>query len=256
MKLGVCVDIEQADIAHKAGFDYLECTVSSLKPEESDDVFQDTLKKFQESPIAVEAFNILLPRDLKVVGKSVDYERVNRYVAKALDRVHKIGGETVVFGSGGARRLPEGFSQKKGEEQIVRFLHLIADYAEPLDITIVIEPLYRTASNTINSIPEAVEMADRANRKGIRVLADFFHMVEENDPIENIVKYKDDIHHIHTSDNYEPPGKGNYPYPQFVDCLRRAQYDGRVSIECIWNDFAKEAAEAKQFVQRMLNKED
>lgn len=253
MKLGVCAGIEQADIAYKAGFDYLECTVESLKPEESDQAFQETFKRFQESPIPVEAFNILLPGDLKIVGESVDYERVHRYLEKALERVKKIGGETVVFGSGKARRLPDGFSQNKGNEQILQFLHIIADYADPLDITIVIEPLYQTASNTMNTIPEAVEMAQKANRKSIKILADFFHMVEENDPLENIVKYKDYIRHIHTSDNYKPPGKGKYPYPKFVDCIRKADYEGRISIECVWDDFAGEVFESRKFVQKMFN---
>ncbi|TVY08022.1 sugar phosphate isomerase/epimerase family protein [Paenibacillus cremeus] len=253
MKLGACVDIEQADIAFEAGYDYLECTVRSLKPEESDYAFRDTMTRFLESPLPVEAFNILLPGELKIVGEAVDYDRVKRYLEKALERVKRIGGETIVFGSGGARRLPDGFSREKGNEQIVQFLHMIADYADPLDITIVIEPLYKKASNTMNVIPEAVEMARKVNRKSICVLADFFHMVEESDPLENIVKYKDYIRHIHTSDNYTPPGKGEYPYPSFVDCIKRANYDGRISIECVWNDFAKEAADSRRFVQQAFN---
>jgi sugar phosphate isomerase/epimerase len=252
MKFGVCAAIEQADIVFAAGFDYMESTVVSLKPEESDSAFQDTLNRFLESPVPVEAFNILLPGDLKIVGESIDLDRVKRYLEKALERVKKIGGETIVFGSGGSRRLPDGFPREKGEEQIVHFLHILADYADPLGVTIVIEPLYKKASNTMNVIPEAVEMAKKVNRKSIRVLADFFHMVEENDPLENIVKYKDYIRHIHTSDNYTPPGKGKYPYPSFVDCIKRANYDGRISIECIWNDFAKEAAESRKFVQQMF----
>lgn len=252
MKLGVCAGIEQADIVYEAGFEYLECTVTSLKPEESDFAFRDTLQRYLDSPVPVEAFNILLPSELKIVGDSIDYDRVKRYLEKGLERVKKIGGDTIVFGSGGARRLPEGFNKERGEEQIFNFLHLLADYAEPLELTIVIEPLFKKASNTLNVLPEAVEMAQKVNRKSIRVLADFFHMTEEQDPLENIVKYKDYIAHIHTSDNYEPPGHGEYPYPAFVDCIKRSGYDGRVSIECVWNDFAKEAAESRKFVQRML----
>jgi sugar phosphate isomerase/epimerase len=253
MKLGVCADIMQADIAFEAGFDYMECTVISLKPEESDYAFRDTLNRFLQSPLPVEVFNILLPGDLKIVGEAVNYNRVKRYLEKALDRVKRIGGETIVFGSGGARRLPDGFSREKGEEQLLQFLNLLADYADPLDITIVIEPLYKKASNTMNVISEAVEMARKVNRESIRVLADFFHMVEENDHLENIVKYKDFIRHIHTSDNYTPPGNGEYPYPSFVDCIKRANYDGRISIECIWNNFEKEAAESKKFVQQAFD---
>lgn len=256
MKFGVCIDIDQADHAYKAGFEYLECTIASLKPEENDQSFKETLIKYQNSPLPVEAFNILLPGDLKVVGDKVDYARIHRFLEKALERVKKIGGETIVFGSGKARTLPEGCSREKGVEQILQFLHIIADYAEPLDITIVIEPLYQTASNTINSLPEAVGMAQMVNRKSIQVLADFFHMVEENDSLDNIVGYREYIRHIHTSDNYKPPGGGQYPYPMFVDCISRAGYEGRISIECVWNDFANEAAASLNFVRKMFEKKE
>ncbi len=87
MKFGVCTSIEQAHIVHEAGFDFVECTVVSLKPEQSDAEFQETLDRFLDSPVPVEAFNILLPRELKIVGPSVDTDRIRRYLEKALERV-------------------------------------------------------------------------------------------------------------------------------------------------------------------------
>ncbi len=51
---------------------------------------------------------------------------------------------------------------------------MIADYADPLGITIVIEPLNTTESNIINSVPEAIDFANKVNRKSIHALADFF----------------------------------------------------------------------------------
>jgi sugar phosphate isomerase/epimerase len=249
MKLGCCASINRAYEVHKAGFDFIECTVVSLMPENDSD-FEEILKKVQDSPIPVKACNVLLPGGLKIVGETVDQDAIKEYISTALPRVKQIGADTVVFGSGGARTLPEGFSRVKGEEQILQFLNLAADYAEPLGITIVIEPLNRKESNILNSVPEAVEFAKRVNRKGIQALADFYHMDEENEPLENIVTSKEYVKHIHVADTDRlAPGTGEYPYTEFVDCLKQANYDGRISIECKWHDFENELVPAKQFLK-------
>jgi len=65
MKFGVCASIEHAFIAYSAGYDYIECTVESLKPEKSDLEVKGILNRFAESPIPVEAFNIFIPNMIK-----------------------------------------------------------------------------------------------------------------------------------------------------------------------------------------------
>lgn len=253
MKFGVCTKIENAPIVHAAGFDFIECTVVSLQPEESDAAVRDNIARFHESEVPVEAFNVLLPGDLKVVGEHVDYDRVRRYLAKALERVKAVGGETIVFGSGKARMVPDGFSRPRAEEQIVRFLNLLADEADPLGVTIVIEPLNMTECNIITSVPEAAEYARQVNRKSIRVLADTYHMVKDNEPLENIVSSKELLRHVHVSDNSRVGfGNGDFPHETFVDCIRRANYDGRVSIESTLKDFAAESAAGLSYLRSLL----
>lgn len=86
--------------------------------------------------------------------------------------------------------MPDGFSREKGEEQIVQFLERVANYSDALGITIVIEPLNQKESNIINSVPEAVSIAKKVNRPSIQVLADFYHMDEENEPLEHLASEK------------------------------------------------------------------
>ena len=253
MKLGCCAGIDKASILYEAGFDFIECTVVSLKAE---DEFESILNDYLESPIPVEAFNVLLPGDLKIVGEHVDKERIKNYLSVALERVKRIGGEKVVFGSGGARKLPDGFSREKGEEQIVEFLQMVADVADPLDITIVIEPLNRKETNIINSVPEAVQYAKKVNRKSIKVLADFYHMDEEKEPLSNILENIEYIEHIHVADTGRlSPGTGSYPYSEFVKQIQESKYDGRISIECKWNDFETEINDSLAFLKKQLNQE-
>ena len=61
------------------------------------------IAQHQRSPVPVAAFNVFLPRDLKIVGPNVDEARLARYVDNALVRVHRIGAQIVVD-----RRLPAG----------------------------------------------------------------------------------------------------------------------------------------------------
>src|SRR5262249_25937777 len=55
------------------------------------------------------AATLFLPATLKVTGPAIDRDRQHAYVEKAFDRLARLGVEVVVFGSGGARRVPDGF---------------------------------------------------------------------------------------------------------------------------------------------------
>lgn len=253
MKFGVCARIEEANVLRAAGCDFMECTVVSLRPEESDEAVSELLQQFSDSPLPVEVFNVMLPGDLKVVGEEVDEERIRRYIDKAMERVKRVGGQTVVFGSGRSRRLPDGFARERGEEQLVRYLNLVADAADPLGLTIAIEPLNTGECNMITSVPEAARYAAWVNRPSIKVLADFYHMAVENEPLEHIVEQRGLLRHVHVADDGRlAPGTGQYPYDAFADCIQRAGYDDRISIECKWSDFASEVAPSIAFLRRKL----
>ena len=253
MKFGCCAPIENAEAVHRAGFDYLEAGVTSLIPDEDDASFAPILAKYQASPVPVAAFNLFLPRDLKIVGPEIDQPRLERYVSRALTRIQMVGATMAVIGSGGSRSVPDGFSREQATEQIVRFLNLVADSAEQTDVTIVIEPLNRKESNIINSVAEGVMFARQVNRPSIQVLADFYHMDEDSEPLTEITVNAEWLKHIHVADTGRlAPGTGSYPYTEFVDQLRHMGYDGMVSVECSWKDFEAEAPASVEFLRRVF----
>lgn len=253
MKIGCCCSIENASIAHAAGFDYIECIVVSLKGEENDAAFAPVLQSYQASPIPVGAYNVFLPGDLKVVGPEVDPTRIQNYVRTALARVKATGVNMVVFGSGRSRMIPDGFARDEAMSQLVTFLRDVAVEADKNGITIAIEPLRQAESNVINTVADGVELAQRVDRPAIRVLADFYHMDEENEPLDHLVQYKDWLAHVHVADTGRgAPGTGRYPYAEFVANLREAGYDGMVSVECRWEDFAVEAAPSAAFLRQVF----
>ncbi|MBZ0298225.1 MAG: sugar phosphate isomerase/epimerase [Anaerolineae bacterium] len=256
MKFGCCASIDQAEAVYRAGFDYLEAGVTSLIPDEDEASFVPVLEKYRASPIPVSAFNLFLPRDLKIVGPEIDRARMEQYVQRAVARIQAVGATIAVIGSGGSRSVPEGFSRSQATAQIVQFLQLVADAADQTDVTIAIEPLNRKESNIINSVAEGVAIARQVDRPSIRVLADFYHMDEDDEPLDTLTANQDWLAHIHVADSGRlAPGTGSYPYPEFVGQLRQAGYQGMVSVECRWNDFDAEAAPSVEFLRRAFQGE-
>jgi len=254
MKFGCCASIDKAAELRAAGFDYMEAAVTSLVPDEDDDAFVSVLKTYQGSPIPIRACNSFLPRDLKIVGPEIDEVRLKRYLSRALPRIEAVGASTAVIGSAGSRSIPDGFPRDEAIKQIVRFMHLVADEAEKSNVTIAIEPLNRKESNVINSVAEGVEIAELVNRPSIKVLADFYHMDEDLEPLNHLVEYGAWLAHIHVADTERlAPGSGQYPYETFVEGLRQAGYDGMVSVECRWQDFAVEAKPAADFLRQAFH---
>ncbi|MBI1294561.1 TIM barrel protein [bacterium] len=250
MQFGCCCSLDQAEAAKAAGFDFVECTVRSLTPEV--DEFAPVLAAYSASPLPVKAFNVFLPGDLKITGPSVDWPAVQNYVDEALRRVDQIGARVVVFGSGGARNVPDGFSFEEADAQLKRFLSIVAQAAEPLGITVVIEPLNKLESNVINSVPAGVALAAAVGSSSVQVLADLYHMMMDGEALEHVRTHAQWIKHIHVADSGRfAPGTGDYPYAEFFGMLHAIGYDGFISVECRWRNFEEEAAGAVAYLKKM-----
>ena len=250
MQFGICLPIADAGIAHAAGFDFVEPTVRSLSPLDPD--FDMIRAPFDCAPLPTPVFNVFVPTEIPLTGPEVDWERVENYLEAATGRVAALGGEAIVFGSGGARRVPDGFPREEANRQLVRFLRLAGGTAERNDITIVIEPLNSRESNIVNSVVEGMELAQAADHPRVRLLADLYHMMEDDEPLENVTTCAEWLDHVHVADTTRgAPGEGDYPYGEFFRRLHEGGYSGRISIECRWDDLAAQAGPAVRFLRRM-----
>lgn len=249
MQFGVCTGIENAGIARAAGFDFVEPTVRSLHGGKDFAVIQAA---HAAAGLPTPTFNVFVPGELKITGPDVDPAKLRAYVAESLDRVKAVGGERVVFGSGGARNIPDGFSRDAAWQQLVDFLGMTADECDRTGVSIAIEPLNRRESNVINSVAEGVKLAQAVNRPAIRVLADLYHMEEDGEPTDTVRDNAAWLTHVHVADSGRgAPGTGSYPYAAFFGHLKSTGYSGRIAVECRWQDFEEEAGPAVAFLHRM-----
>ncbi len=252
MRFGCCTTIENGRLVAQAGYDFIELSVSrDLQPETPDAEWEPVRASIAMLPLPITAFNVMLPRDLKVTGPDVDPDRLQRYLHTAFQRASTFGGEVVVFGSGGSRTVPEGFPRETAWEQLVRFVRWAGDAAQAVGMQVAIEPLNRGESNIINSVAEALELAQVADHPAVKVLADLYHIVVEDEPISHVAAAGAMLAHVHVADTGRRyPGSGSYPYPEFFTALRAIGYDQRVSVECRWEDFATESQAALAFLRQ------
>ena len=242
MKIGWCAALGDAGLVRDAGYDYIELPLAA----------QDFTPGARiESPLPVGAFNYFFPRDMRIVGPDVDDAKLDNYLGRAAEIMASVNAKAAVMGSAWARNVPDGFDRARAEDQIVHALDRIADHLKGTGVTLAIEPLYRQESNIINSVAEGVAFAKRVNRPEIRMLADFFHMDEEHEPLETLRENRDWVVHIHLADTgRRNPGTGRYDYDGFFKILKETGYAGMMSAECKITDPAADMRHSHAFLRR------
>jgi sugar phosphate isomerase/epimerase len=253
MQIGVCAPLEKAALLADAGADYIELNCSQwLMPDASEQEWARARQAILAMPLPVDAFNIFIAQG-SIIGPHADPVRLKNYAATAARRAADVGASVIVVGSGRARNIPDGMTGEQASSQFLRFLESCAKAATQHGIIYCIEPLNRTESNFINSIPTAVELARSISSPGVRILADSYHMEMETEPLSVLLQTEGMLKHAHTADSSRlPPGRGVYKHAEFFKLLRLAGYNSRVSIESRWDDFDTEVGPAISHLRQAL----
>lgn len=82
------------------------------------------------------------------------------------------GIRTIVFGSGGARNIPDDFCRAEAWEQLVSFGRLAAGAASRHGVTLGAEPLNRKECNVLNSVKESAAYVHEVGHSHFRLLVD------------------------------------------------------------------------------------
>jgi D-psicose/D-tagatose/L-ribulose 3-epimerase len=256
VQVGLCTALKDIDAARTAGFEYLELGTSEIAAL-SDADYESALTRIKQLGLPVPVTNLFLPATLKVTGPEVDREEQIRYVRKAFARLSRLGTGIVVFGSGGARRVPEGFPKDDAFKQLVEFGRRIALEARTHNITIAVEPLRRQETNIINSAAEGLELVNAVDHPNFQLMIDFYHLASEREDPAIVLRAREHLRHLHMAN---PQGRvfplkwDEYDYAPFFANLRMIGYDKRISIEASAKEFPLDAPRAISLLRQAFER--
>jgi len=254
VKVGYCTSWKNLAAAKAAGFDYVELATTEIAAL-SDEEFEHARSVVTEIGLPTPASNLFLPATLKVTGPEIDVDRQVAYVTKAFDRVARLGVDTVVFGSGGARRVPDGFARDAAFRQLVEFGRRVAPLARARGVTVAVEPLRREETNIINSAAEGLELVEAVADANFQLMVDFYHLASEHEDPRIIVRARAHLRHLHMANpagRVFPRTADEFDYAPFFANLRAIEYHRRVSIEASTTDLQADAPRAIELLRRAL----
>jgi sugar phosphate isomerase/epimerase len=243
-EIGVCTSISNANMLAEHGYTYIEESVGRfLMPTKSEEEFNEMLKQAQNAAIPVKACNSFIPGSLKSVGPDAVHPEILEFMENAFRRAQKAGVEYIVFGSGGSRAVPVSFSPDIARRQFIDLCRQMAPIAARYDVVVVLEPLNKRECNLINSLTDGGEIVEEVNHPNFRLLADIYHMMMDDEGPESIIKYGHLIHHTHIAEKEgrSAPGTHNEDFTDYLKALKDVGYEGKMSIECRWEDLEKQA---------------
>jgi sugar phosphate isomerase/epimerase len=180
---------------------------------------------------------------MKCVGPAPAHQEILKFGEISFRRAQMAGVKTIVFGSGGARSIPEGFPPKEAKVQFISLCKQLAPLAKKYDVIISLEPLNTRECNFINSLAEGADIVQAVNHESFRLLADIYHMLMENESPYEIIKYGDLIYHSHIAEKTgrTAPGVHNEDFTPYFRALKQVNYQGSMAIECSWNNIEEQA---------------
>ena len=269
MKYGCCFNMiagvpggigaEHLAAFRQFGYDYAELPLAEMLRLPPSDLTALRDAVF-ESGLPCEGCNNFFPTDIRLTGPNVDFPAVFEYVDRAIATAASFGAKNIVFGSGGAKHVPDGYSTADAYAQIVRMLQYAASVCAKYDMTIAIEPLRKAECNIINTFAEGARLSSHVGSARVGVLVDLFHLVCEDESYQNINAYGPGrLVHVHISN---PNGRmfpvlhdgSETAYRLFSESILHIGYDGRISCEAYSTNAQADAPRTLALLQHYFDR--
>lgn len=157
--------------------------------------------------------------------------------------------------------------EKKRATEVLR---QAAEHAKTVNVRIAIEYLNRFESYFLTTALDAVALVRAVNHPNFAMMYDSFHAnIEEKDPVAAFTVASPHVIHFHISEHDRgTPGSGHVPWRDYFKALRKANFDGWLTIEAfgralpelaaatrVWRDFFPSRdqvyTEGGKFIRRM-----
>lgn len=258
IKIGCCVDLrsEEQILARKdAGADYIEGALTTLTqmPQREIAALSHLLR---DNSLPLTSFNCMFPSSVRLTGDWVDYSKIDSYLCDAVEKASLFCPETMVFGCGVARSIPDGFREDHGKNQLAFLLRThIAPLLEQYHIVCAVEPLCRKETNVLKTLPEMAELVQTIGNEQICLMADYYHLLQSGESADALVGLRIMPVHFHLASynrKLPMPGDGT-DYATLFRTLHAIGYTGSISLECeIDRPFESNIAASLAFLRQYL----
>jgi len=156
------------------------------------------------------------------------------YFNQLIDFCGDLAGGVMIFGSP-KQRNTKGISVEEAGKYFAEGLANVADHAQQRNIRILIEPLGHRVTDVVNTLAEALEVAQQVDHPAVDIMFDFNNTVDETEPFDTLLrKYYKHIHHVHVQEQGgKHLGTGNAvnDYVKAFQVLKDLRYSEWVSLE-------------------------
>jgi len=111
----------------------------------------------------------------------------------------------------------------------------VANHAQQRGVKILIEPLAKGATDVVNTMAEALELAKQTNHPAVAIIFDFHNTGDETESFDVLLKkYFQYIHHVHVQEmdgKHLGTGTAVRDYVKAFQTLKDLKYDKWISLE-------------------------
>jgi len=197
-------------------------------------------------------------------GLSGEYSVVRDYngeyhgeltLKEAFMKMKLMGVDTVVLGSGKSRSIPDEISRQEGIYKLKEFFKRCNEFAQKSDITVAIEPLNVDETNVIHTVSDGAELVRDIDCSHMKLLADVYHMYRSDEDMKVLSENKDILRHIHVCHAEKRAAVKDFSseyLKMFAKALDEMNYQGRVSLECQFDNFEEECKNSYAILRELF----
>ena len=233
---------EQCRIIGDAGYQGVEIAAFTLVKEGVQEISparrKEMVSAMKDADIECVGLHWLLappPKGLHFTTPDVAVRRKTiAYFDQLIDFCGDLGGSAMIFGSP-KQRNAQGIPVEEARKYFAEGLAKVADHAQQRGIKILVEPLGHRVTDVVNTLAEALEVAQQVDNPVVDIMFDFNNTVDETEPFDVLLrKYSKHIHHVHVQEQGgKHLGTGNAvnDYVKAFQVLKDLRYDEWVSLE-------------------------
>ncbi|NLD33788.1 MAG: sugar phosphate isomerase/epimerase [Clostridiales bacterium] len=227
------VDYRLLDDIQAAGFDFAEFPLALLASLPLDEC-RKAAGRLDALGLGADSCCNMFPPSVRITGPKRDWQHARAYLDGAFERMTLLGVRKVVFGSSGARNLPEGTTPAEGYRQVIDFVgEVVLPFLEAHRMVLAMEPIGHYEANFINTLDDGMRVVRGVNHPRVRLLADSVHVLYEGEDPHHLKDYAQHLEHIHVceAERALPLGQVSEGLKRFLTILQATGYDKTLSFE-------------------------